>query len=80
LGRPLILLKLLLDDVEVRVELFPVWKLVEDVLYVLRYLCLEVPVELDPAALLRRREGLKLQAQTDQFVAQFGDFFLSRHG
>ncbi len=48
----LILLDLLLDGVEVRVELFPVWKLVEDIPHVLCYLCLEVVVELCPAALL----------------------------
>ena len=76
LDRPLVLLKLLLDGVEVRVELFPVWKFLEGV----PYLCPEVLVELCQAALLRRRYGLKLRAQSGHFLAQFVDFFLSRHG
>ena len=66
LDRRLILLNLLLDGVEVRVER--------------SYICPEVLVELCPRALLRRRDGLNLRAQSDHLCAQFGDFFLSRHG
>ena len=62
----LILLELLLHDAEVRVERSD--------------LCLEVLIELCPRALLRRRDGLDLRAQSDHFRAQFGNFFLGRHG
>ena len=66
LDRPLILLNILLDGVEVRVER--------------SYLCLEVLVELCPRTLLRSRDGLDLRAQSDHFRAQIGDSFLSRIG